>query len=78
MFANTEPFVTLVGVAVKRDPLHTVVVNAVIVATGFTVIVNTNVGPIHPAADLGVIVNVAVKEKNYSGKREFMCPLDGW
>lgn len=25
-----------------------------------------------------VVVNIALKERNYTGKEEFMCPKDGW
>jgi DNA-directed RNA polymerase III subunit RPC1 len=33
---------------------------------------------LRPNKKTQVIVNTEVKERNYSGKREFMCPKDGW
>ena len=33
---------------------------------------------IRPAYDSKIVVNLEVKERNYSGKNEYMCPKDGW
>jgi hypothetical protein len=53
--AGTIPFVILVGVTLKVTPLQVVVVIALMVAVGLTVIVNVNTAPVQ-LPDKGVIV----------------------
>ena len=44
--AGTIPLLPLVGVTLKKSPLHTVAVIAVITAFGLTVTVNWNLDPV--------------------------------
>ena len=58
--AGTIPFVPFTGVTLKNNPLHVVLVIALITADGFTVTVTVNVAFAPHSDDVGVIVYVAV------------------